>query len=354
MNITKHFYHDKPTFGFDIGYSSLKAMQLDWSNKGPTISGYGVYDFDQKAVKDGLIVDPEIIAKAAQEMFKHHVIGDITTRRVILSLPAARTFNRVIKLPKLNPKELVEAIRTEAEQYIPVPIDELYLDYDIITKDDKEMGIFAAAVPKKIVDSYALLGRVMGLEIVAMETSIGAAGRLFMQTDLHDVPTVLIDFGSVSSDITIFDKTLVVTGTVKGGGDDFTSLIAEQLNVTMEEAHVIKVKYGLDFSKKQREIAQALNPMLDRLLKEIRRMVRYYEERFGDEKKISQIVTMGGGANMPGLNEYLTEVLRLPVRMTDPWQHLRYGRLQPPSSTERSMYVTACGLALIKPKEIFK
>jgi type IV pilus assembly protein PilM len=350
-----HFYQDKPLFGLDIGFSSLKVMQIDiGSGKKSIVAGYGTNQFDPKAIKDGVIVDIDSIAKAAYDLFKKHVIGEITTRRVAISIPATRTFNRIIKLPKLTNKELVDAIRIEAEQYIPVPVNDLYMDHIIMSRTDKEIELLAVAVPKNIIDSYVQLARVLGLDVVAMETTIASTARLFVHTDLSDVPTVLIDFGSISSDITIFDKALIVTGTVGAGGDNFTDKIAEKLNVSPEEAHVIKAKYGLSYSKKQKEIVEALTPTLELLLKEIRRMIRYYEERYGADRKIKQIVTLGGGANMPGLSDYMTNSLRLPVRMSDPWQHhVSFAKLQPPSDVESSMYVTVAGLALINPKDIF-
>lgn len=351
---TAYFYHDKPVFGLDIGYSGMKVMQVDRSGRKPTVTGYGVTSFDKALIKDGVITDHEAIAKVAHELFSKNLVGEITTRRTAVAIPASRTYNRTITLPKMPAKDIPEAVRLEAEQYIPVPLDELYMDYATISKTDKGTELLAVAVPKKVVDSYLALTEMLGLEAVTMETTIGAAGRLFVQAEQSDVPTVLIDLGSLSSDITIFDKTLIVTGTVPGGGDDFSEIIAKKLGVTHQEAHVIKTKYGLGYSKKQKDITEGLGPMLDQLGKEIRRMIRYYEERTTTEGKIRQIVTMGGGANMPGLSEYLTNMLRLPVRMCDPWQHIDFAGLQPPNSIEKSMYVTVSGLALINPREIFK
>lgn len=355
MMNSKNFYQDKPIFGLDIGFSSIKVMQIDRSDKRSTVSGYGVNQFDPKYIKDGVIVDIEAVAKSAHELFKSNVIGEISTRRAAISIPAMRTFNRIIKLPKLSNKELAEAVRMEAEQYIPLPVDELYMDYTVTSRTDKEIELLAVAVPKKVIDSYMTLTRLLGLEVVTMETTIASTARLFVHTDLSDVPTVLIDFGSVSSDITIFDNALIVTGTVGGGGDNFTNSIADKLNTTQAEAQVIKAKYGLGVSKKQQEITDALKPTLEQILKEIRRMIRYYEERYeGANRKIKQIVTLGGGANMPGLSDYMTNSLRLPVRMSDPWHHhVNFSHLQPPGNVESSMYVTVAGLALIDPKEIF-
>ncbi len=351
---SKYFYQDKPLFGLDVGVSTLKVMQVEQDAKKRKVTGYGVASFDQKAIDKGVVIDFESVAKSAAELFKHHIIGEITTRRVAIAIPASRTYNRAITLPKLNNKELAEAVRLEAEQYIPMPIDELYLDYNVIGRTDKEIELFAVAAPKKLVDSYMLLARMLGLEVVAIETTIGAATRLLVEADRSDVPTVLIDFGSMSADITIFDKNLIVTGTVPGGGEAFTNRIAEKLGVSPQEGHVIKTKYGLRYSKKQKEITDALSPILEQLLKEIRRVIRYYEERFqGADRKIGQIVTMGGGANMPGLSDYMTDNLRLPVRMSDPTANIGFSKLQPPSTIERSIYVTVAGLALMNPKEIF-
>lgn len=349
---TTYFYHDKPVFGLDIGFSSLKVMQVGKSNHKHFVRGYGATNFDPSAIVDGVIVKPEVVAKVTHDLFSHNIVGEITSRRACIAVPASRTFNRAITLPAMSGKDMADAVRLEAEQYIPMPIDELYLDYGIISRTPKQVELLAVAVPKKIVDSYLTLARLIDIEAVLIETSIGAASRLYVQAEPSDLPSVLIDLGSLASDITIYDKTLVVTGTVHGGGDSFTNLISEKLKVSPQEAHVIKTKYGLGVSKKQKEIITALTPILDQLSKEIRRMIRYYEERSNTKSKIGQVVTMGGGASMPGLSEHLTNVMRLPVRMCDPWQHLDFAGLQPPNSIEKSMYVTVAGLALASPKEV--
>ncbi len=354
-NTNTYFYHDKPLFGIDIGFSSLKVMQIDTSGKHHRVVGYGTTPFDPGFIRDGVIIDPEGLAKAAYDFFNKNVIGNISTRRVALTIPTSRSFTRAVTLPKLDSKkELTEAVRLEADQYIPVPVDDLYMDYSVISQTDKQTELLAVATPKKIIDSHMDLMALLGLEVVAIETTISAASRMFVQAERSDVPTILIDFGSISSDITIYDKTLVVTGTAPSGGDSFTGIITDTLGVTKQEANVIKTKYGLGVSKKQKEILAGMNPLLEQLLKEIRRMLRYYEERSGSKTKISQVVTMGGGANMPGLSEHMTNLLRLPVRMIDPWQHLDFAHLQPPNSVEKSMYVTVGGLSLLKPGEIFE
>ncbi len=348
-----YFFSDKPIFGLDIGPSSLKVMQIDQTTVDKKIIGYGFASFDRSVINDGVVVDTEKIAEAAFKLFKSDLIGDITTKRVSVAIPAYRTFTRSITLPKLKNKEIDEAVRLEAEQYVSLPMDELYLDYEIIKQTSDSIDVFIVAVPKNIVDSYLELTQILGLETVLIEPTLSSSGRLFSLDPQSDIATVIIDFGSRSADISIFDKHILVTGTVQAGGEIFTNAIKSKLDVTFAEAGIIKTKYGLQVSKKQAEIKEALSPILNEVIKEIERMARYYEERYGNSRKIGQIITLGGGANMPGLSEYLTNSIRLPVRHTDPWHFINFKGLQPPNDADKPMYATVAGLALANPKEVF-
>jgi type IV pilus assembly protein PilM len=328
-------------------------MQLDTGGKKPQVMGYGTASFDPKAINDGIIVKPELIAEATKKMFEKDFHGGLTTRRVALALPAYRSFSRSMLLPALTGEELRQAVELEAEQYIPVPLKELYLDYAITGSSANQSELFAIAVPRKIVDSYLELADVMGMEPILIETTMASAARLFSLDPNSDIPTVIIDFGSRTADIGIYNKTMLVAGTVAAGGLVFTQLIRDKLKVSEAEAGFIKTKYGLGVSKKQAEIKQALTPTLQKIVTEIRRMSRYYEERYGSERNISQVVILGGGANMPGLGDFLTEALRMPVRSQNPWNYLDYKGLEPPTGPDRLMYATVAGLSLLKPKEVF-
>lgn len=355
------FFHDKPLFGLEIGHGSLKVMQLAEAPKhppasgySPRILGYGANTFDKKALQDGTIMQPELIAQAALDMFQHKLVGDITTPRVAIAIPAYRTFTRALHLPKLRQKELDEAVELEAEQYISLPLEDLYLDYEVIKQTDDANELFVVATPRVIVDSYLELAQILGLEAVLIEPSLGSLGRLFSLDDLSDTPAIIINLGSVSSDICIFDQHVLVTGTVQAGGEDFTKAIKDNLQISLPEAAHTKTQFGLSVSKNQSQIRKALEPILQEIVREVRRMIRYYEERYGNSRPITQVITLGGGANMPGLDEYLTEALRMPVRHSDPWQYFNYDGLQPPDTADRPMYSTAAGLSLAKPQELFR
>lgn len=352
---TPLFFRSKPLFGLDIGKGSLKAVQLSLDDPAqPKLVGYGNTSFDEAAIDDGVIIKPELIAEAAQSLFGRGLTGNITSMRAALTIPAYRTFTRSMKLPPLKQHELAEAVRLEAEQYIPLSLEDLYLDYTVLTRAQDGIEILAIAVPKAIVDSYMDLAAVMGVEAVLIESTMSAVGRLLSRDKQSDVASVVIDFGTLSADISIYDHGIATTGTVDGGGELFTNAIEKGLKVSNAEASIIKTKYGLGRSRRQSEIQAALEPILQTIVSEIKRLIRYHAEHYGPERPIQQVVTLGGGANVPGLNDYLTSSLRLAVRSLDPWQSIAVGTIEPPALNDRPMFASVIGLGLAPPAEVFK
>ncbi len=355
MSDTVYFYKDRPLFGMDIGASRVKVMQLMANSKGYEVGGYGQANYDESSIIDGVIKDYDAVAGSIKQMFTSTLTGSITTNRVVMSVPAAYTFSRIINLPKdINTKEIPDAVSTEIQQYLPSSITDLYLDYSILGQQENQHRILTVASQRTLIDSYMNLARILGIEVVAMEPTTSASNRLFGFTDQHKVATVLIDFGALSTDVTLYDSDLVVTGTITGGGDHYTDAIKKALDVSNQEALTIKTRYGLNVSKKQSAIAQALEPLTDDIIKEVKRMIRYYEERINDKKKsIGQVVLLGGGANIPGLSDHFTNALRLPVRTYSPWSTISFGSLKLPKDGEEGIYITSAGLALLNPKEPF-
>jgi type IV pilus assembly protein PilM len=349
------FYRDEPLFGLDIGHSSLKAVQMVREpSKPPTVSGYGIAHFDSAAIQNGVIIKPEIITAAMHELFEKNMVGAISSRRLACSLPTSHTFSRPMQVPVMDHKAILEAIHLEAEQYIPIPINSLYLDYEITHRDDKSMEVLLVATSKDIVDSYHRTLQSLSLEPVAFEPSINAASRLVqLAGGLNQQPSVIVDLGSVTSDIAVFDKTLLVATTVNSGGDHLTQALVQNLHLTHQQADELKNEYGIAYSEKQQRVVDAMKPQLDVLVREIEKSIRYYAERGAhSERKISQIITVGGGSVMPGLNQYLSKDLRLPTQSLNAWQNISFGKLTSPSEIDLAMYLIAAGESLVDPAEV--
>ncbi len=350
------FYRDQPLFGLDIGHSSLKVMQMDLvKGVAPRVKGYGVATYPPKTIKDGVIIDPKALHDCLFNLLKKDLVGAIDTRRVACTVPTARTFSRSMKLPSMERSSLSEAVHLEAEQYIPIPIANLYLDYEISREDAQGIELLMVATPKNIIDSHMDFLERVGLEPVALEPTMNAAARFFEHADSsHGQPSILIDFGSVAVDVAVFDKTMFVNTTVQGGSEDLTKLIAKRLKISSAKAYDLKNSKGLTAGSKQKEIREAVGPLLDNLVHEIQKIVRYYNDHQTlPPHKLVQIVTIGGGANMPGLSDFFSKQLSLPARMLDPWDAIDFGGLPMPGEIDRSMYITVAGAASLDPKEIF-
>lgn len=353
MNSGGLFYRQKPLFGLDIGQSSIKVVQIDTAGKNAQLQAYGTVFFDQKAVRDGVIVDFNIVGNAMHNLLDEHLAGALSADRVAASLPVLHSFSRIINLPPLEGKDVFEAVRTEAEQYIPIPLNDLYLDYRMVEKTPESQDYLVAAVPKKVADSYLELCNKLKLQLVCLEPSILSVSRIVQHAEKSDLPTLVIDCGSNTTDLIIFNESSVrVTGTIKFGGETLTQNIIDKFKVSYEEAAKMKSTRGIDPGPGQGKMVSALSKSLQFLASEIKKIIRYYEERDKDQQaKVGQIILLGGGANLPGFSTYLTSELRIPTRLASIWQNIDLEHIHNPSNLEANMYATALGLALIDSKE---
>jgi len=344
------FYKPKSVFGLDIGQRTIKFAQIKGSKGRVRVLGYGESSFDPSARQNGEIVKPEIIAAVIKPLLDKP-IGKITTNRVVLSMPIAQAYTRIMNIPKMANKDLGEAVRLEADQYIPVPSEQLYLEHRVISttknpKDQKEtISLLVVAVSKKIIDSYMYLCESLGLEVAGIEPNMFSNLRAVHFNCPQNVPKIVIDFGAHSSDLAIYDNTVRLTSTVGTGGENITDLIAKGLNISGEEAHRIKIRYGISKSKWQIQLASVLQPILSDFTNEVQKTMHYYHEQSGG-KSITDIFMVGGGANMPGLSDFLSHLTGVRVQICNPWSNLSIKPLPPPHPSDTTVYNTAIGLAL--------
>lgn len=352
--MSKLFYKDKPIAGLDISSTGIKIMSVDpkkWS-----VNGYGSLDLEPLKLKDALEKEGNTyLTDNIKLLMAEKIIGEIATDRVTVSIPTARSYSRTFTLPVSTEKSLHEAVLLEADQYIPIPTSTLYIDHQIIERNKKEITVLMSAVARTIVDNVIRSVEAAGLQPVLVEPSITAVGRVLTVTEEGDLPTVIVDIGPTSTDIAILDKgSIRVTGGLAIGGNTFTLDIAKKLNVALENAHQLKVLNGLNAGPRQQKLAGALEPSLQRILSEVKKVIRYYDERISDTRKLEQLLVVGSGSNLPGIGEYFTNMLVMPARVASPWQKLDFAKLQEPPKQFRSRYITVAGLASISPRGIWK
>jgi len=352
---TQIFYHKRPMFGLDIGSQTIKFLQLDAHQNKASVKAYGSIATDQKIMKSGVVTNVSKAAELVDSLLSKHCKGALTTNRVVMSIPVSHVFTRVLSLPIMSKKELDSAMQIEVEQSVPIAAKNLYFDYETTNSGDSgDVLVRLVAAPRAIVDSYVDVCDLLGLDIALIQTNIRADAQLCMRYEdlTPNSPYIIIDVGGDSIDVGILDATLRVTGTVEEGGNSLTEAIARELHVSQVKANAVKVKQGLNSGAQQDKIKKAVKPILDKVLLEIRRMIRFYKERVREDCEITQILIVGGGANMPGLGDYLTNDTRIPSRVSSPWgSHISFNKIEPPEHVNLPRFLTCAGLALAKEDE---
>jgi len=351
--MAKLFYKDKPIIGLDISQTGIKVMAVD--SKKWLVLGYGSVDLDPAKVQKSLDSNDMYLAENISALVGSKLIGQLPSTHVVLGVPTNRTFSRTFTIPTKAESTLADAVEVEADQYIPIPISSLYLDYGILERTKDQVTVIMSAVPKTLVDSCLNAVTSAGLRPVMVEPGINAIARVLEKTEEGHLPTLIVDIGPASTDIAVLDGSAIrVSGGLGIGGNTFTLDIAKKLGVALDNAHQLKVLNGLSTGPRQAKITSALRPSLQRILTEIRKVIRYYNERLSDERKLEQVLVVGGGSNVPGIGEYFTNELVMPARVASPWQNLNFGKLPQPSKQFRPRYITVAGLASVDQKELWK
>jgi type IV pilus assembly protein PilM len=352
--MSKFFYKDKPVIGLDISSTGIKLMSID--PKKLLVNGYASADLDPVKMKEGMEdTESTFLGDTIKSLLEGKVIGSVASNRVAIAIPTARSYTRTFTLPASAESSLDEAVILEAEQYIPIPASTLYIDYQIIERTRKTIVVLMSAVAKVIVDNVTRSVEAAGLDPILIEPGINSVGRVLKTTEDGTLPTVIVDIGITSTDIAILDKgSIRVTGGLPIGGNSFTLDIAKKFNVSLENAHQLKVLNGLSAGPRQKKLRDALEPSLERILAETKKVMRYYSERINSERKLEQLLVVGGGSNVPGIGDYFTEELVIAARVASPWQQLDFGSIQEPPKQFRPRYITVAGVASVNPGSIWK
>ncbi len=349
--MAKLFYKDKTLVGLDISQTGMKVMSIDRKKK--LVTGYGSIDLDPIKVQASLDGNDDYLFKSLTELTTKNLVGTLASNHIALGIPANRTFTRTFTLPTSAASNLKDAIELEVEQYIPIAITELYVDYEIIERTKEQLTILMCAVPRKVIDSCIAIIEKANMRVCLIEPSVSAVARLLEKTEEGHLPTVIVDIGPASTDIAVLDGSIRVAGSLNVGGNTFTLDIAKKMKVPLENAHQLKVLNGLNAGSRQQKITEALTPSLERMLNETRKVMRYYDERLSDHRKIEQLLIVGGGANVPGIGDYFTNSLIMPARVASPWQQLNFGKLPEPAKQFRPRYITVAGLASVNPRRLW-
>lgn len=366
-------------FGLDISDFSLKIAKLKKKGKFLSLASYGEGEIPPGIIKNGEIRDEVALAKIIKKTVSSVEGEKLKTKYVVASLPEEKSFLQVIQMPKIPLEDLKSAVIYEAENYIPFPIEEVYLDFQIVPSLFDHLDhydILINALPKKVIDPYLNSLKMAGLIPKVLEIESSAIARALIKNGISSSPVILIDLGATRTGFAIFSGScLRFTTSISVSSQDLTKIIAKKLNLDLKKADEIKIKYGLGTIKKihlkeeakdkdfkfekeiieDKKILEAVIPLLIDLAEQIKKYIEYYQTHIthehlpSNQRKIEKIYLSGGGASLKGLVDFLSLELKIDVELGNPWINIlpsSFKKLPVLSRNESLGYTTALGLAL--------
>lgn len=350
-----------PVFGLDISDLSLKFVYLKKAGDRIEVVSFGESALPEGVVSKGEILKEDELAPLIKKSLEQAKGEKIRTQYVAASLPEEKAFLQVIQLPRMGLQELQQAALFEAENYVPYPLETVYVDSQFVepVKDHLDHSdVLLASLPRATVDSYVSVLQKAGLVPQVLEIESLAVARALVLQEFSLFPVLLIDFGATRTSFLVFaGKSLRFTASLPVGSHQLTLAVSKALNLDIQKAEELKKTYGLERRGKSEggKVFEALVPSLVDLAEQIKKYIDYYashaahQHLLQEERSIQKVLLAGGGANLPGLPQFLEQELNAEVHIGDPWVNImskQGGALPPIPFGESLRYTTALGLAL--------
>ncbi|HOU46100.1 MAG TPA: type IV pilus assembly protein PilM [Candidatus Pacearchaeota archaeon] len=344
------FNFQQDIFGIDISDTSFKIAKLSKNGKFFRLESYGSFNVPKDIIVDGQIKNIDLLSELTKNALPTVKGKKITSKYVALALPEEKTFLRVIETPDISACSLNEAAKFEAEKYIPIPINDVYIDCGLVDSESKKY-LLLAAVAKETADSYALYLEKAGLEPIVFEPKTQAISRSLIPGNFSDAPILILDMGARRTNILVFYKDAVnFSATINLSANNLTQNIAQEIGVSFKEAEQLKIRNQNEKAKYDKRIEIAINDFIIDLASQIRGYINFYNEKpYSPKEGIKRVIISGGGANLFSIKEKISSALGIETEIGNPWINI----LPQPvkeipyiSFQESQAYSVALGLAL--------
>ena len=376
LGLTQVFGKEK-IVGVDIGSRFIKVVQAE-AGRTPgswQIVKAAVGPTPADTVREGIVIDQPAVAAALRALMQNE---GIEANSAVAAISGASVIVRHIKLPKMSESILRKSIRFEAAKHISSSVDDSMIEFEItgmVPGEDDKMSVMLVAAPNDMVESRLITLSIAGLEPVAMDIEAFSLQRALVDLSPtrpgEGTTLALLDIGATTTDVNIVTNGLfALTRNIPIAGDSFTqALKVISPGAEWNALEALKAQVDMttllqpDGDPELAELARAMQPALDELLREVRRSTNYYQSQLADPANsilpagttsqnsgpVAKIVITGGSAKMKGLEAYMAARLGIAVEQWNPFENpaLDTSRLAPGFLEENHPFlVTGIGLAL--------
>lgn len=311
--------------GVDIGSSSVKMVELRKQGSKLNLVSYGFTENKDEIVNSEWNKNTNYVATIVKELANR---SGIKSKIAIAALPTFSVFSSLINLANVNKKEIDSAVRWEAKKLIPLPLEDIVLDWKIIKDDndkpkkDNNIKILLTGAPKTLVKKYIDIFKSTGLNLLSLETETFSLIRSLIGNDKSTI--MILELGTSTTDISIVKSGIpMINRSIDLGGLSITKAISENLNIGLSRADQFKYDLGISSQNSDDNVVpKTIMKSIDPIINEIKHLLSLYETK--NQDKVEKIILSGGSALLPNLNNYLTGILNLNVVIGDPWSRVSY------------------------------
>ncbi|MBP9827777.1 type IV pilus assembly protein PilM [Patescibacteria group bacterium] len=326
--------------GVDIGTSGIKMVELTPEKGRPKLSTYGYSDEKTPSpVAPQYIDNPEAAAEVLRSVYKE---GRFRATKAVAALPGSEVSHAIITLPvpRSAKEDLKPLIEAQARKFLPLPLEEMILDSQILDKNllpkdeksvaaqaDLEMAsgnrkfirVLVTGAPKTLVTKYVAAFKAAKLELTSLETEVFAVTRSLVGKDKSRI--MIVDIGAHRTNITIVDQGVpYLSRGIRSGGAAITQALASGMNTAFDEAESMKRDLGF---RQDAGLPKPLEEALKPIVHEMKYAIQLYaDQEFHENKSVEKVILTGGSALLPGLVDHFVRELGLNVYIGDPWARI--------------------------------
>ena len=339
----------KGLVGVDISSTTVKLLELSVKNGRYWVESYAVMPLPENSVVEKSILNPEAVADALERVVN---LANPHTTHVAIAVPTSMVIHKIIEMDAdMSDEEREVQIRMDAEQYIPFPLDEVSLDFEVLPDrlaNPNRVNVLLVATRTENVDTRVevlelagLVAKVADVESYAMERAFS----VFADSLPMGANTVgILDIGHTMTTLSVMQKgKIIYTREQVFGGRQLTQDVQSRYGLSFEEAGRAKKERTLpdDYD------TEVLEPFLDAVVQQAARSLQFFfsSSQFNE---IDHILLAGGIANIPGLAKLLQQKLGYRVTIANPFLQMGFSPQIDIKKIENdaSSLMVACGLAL--------
>ncbi len=311
-------------FALDIGTSAIRIVQLKGNSTNKALFKFGAAAIDVKTALSDAALDQQKIAEVVNGLAAE---AGVTTTNVAVGLPSNKTFVTVVDVPRMSAQEFNNTIKYQVEQYIPMSLEEAQVDWAILGDSPVEEGkmeVLLASVSKKFTETRLDLLEQIGLNVIAFEPdSLALARALVKAEDMNAY--LIVDMGEYNTDIVVVHGGMPrLVRSIPTGGQALLRSVMNNLNIDQNQAQQFMYKFGMDATKLEGKVAQALASAAEVVATEVQKSLKFFNQRYKNVS-MNSIIASGAAGILPGFGQYISQAASgIPVQPGNSWQNISY------------------------------